>query len=114
MISYDPSHPHALSQEDRDFLTEMTKLVYTAYGFAPSRTEVIQVSQEQYEKLEGIMGRIPSYELVDPNDPTSELDYTKPIKVNLRLTDPKLAEQGVENILFKNRPFTYMEMENKE
>jgi hypothetical protein len=82
------THPNAYSADEQGFLDGL-------------RHTPTPIPNEAFERLNELLGRVPSYEIGDDG----MLDYDRPVVLNQRFTDPILAERGFENVVLYGRTF---------
>ncbi len=90
-------HPHELSSEDKSLLAQLRE--------SCGGRDDVRVPAELYEKVEGILGRMPGYESMVDEDGEYVLkdgrileDYDKPIANNVRFLN---TAYGEPNFMFR-------------
>ena len=83
-------HPSAYTEEEQAFLDNLRA--------APV---VSIISAKDFDRLSALLGRVPTYEINTNN----KLNLAKPITLNSRFLDTKLADAGFENLMLYGRPF---------
>lgn len=67
---------------------------------------VLYIPVEEYEKLEEMLGRVPTFAMHEEPDDLGVYgyDYDKPITLNMRSSRHELTLRGVEHLVVGNRP----------